>query len=159
MSLILLLFSSSLFLVSCKNKEAEVNNLILELENKDPIIRRKATIKLAQMDKKYSSLATTSLIKALDDGNWNVKNGAAHALKRINSKESTKALSQALPYYLISLKSSNTSVRWHAASGLGYFGKSGVDAIPTLKKIATSDKERSVRNIALFSLRKLNAYK
>ncbi len=152
---LLLCFSFIFFCNACTSPAERIEEMIVSLEDGDPIERRKAALALAGA-RQEAKAAVPALIVALNDRHWKVKNAVVHALKRIGTKEARQALQSQVPYYISALGHSNPEVRWFAADGLGYFGKDGKKALPILAK-TMHDPNEAVRNTAAFSFQKIRA--
>jgi hypothetical protein len=98
---------------------ADVDSLVTDLENNDPVVRQRARESLVALG---SNEVTAALVAELTDPREHVRWEAAKALATFTDSVSAPALVHALD-------DDNEDVRWSAAEGLVALGKTGLMAV------------------------------
>src|SRR4051794_4468653 len=106
--------------------ERDSAQVIQALADKDDSVRRKAAYTLGRIVPDAGT-AIPPLIKALADGQGDVRQAAAEALARFGAA--------AVPALVEALKDDALTIRIEAARALGNMGSPAKDAVPQLKAI------------------------
>ena len=113
----------------------EIRKLAKRLKDKDPVIRRAAVRRLADVGGEKAELL---LIKALGDENPQVRMLAARSLGRLRSK-------RAVPDLILALKDINYHVRATVAEALGQIGDN--TALPYLAELLPEEDSELLRSV------------
>ena len=113
----------------------EIRKLAKRLKDRDPVIRRAAVRRLADVGGEKAELL---LIKALGDENSQVRVLAARSLGRLRSK-------RAVPDLILALKDINYHVRAAVAEALGQIGDN--TALPYLAELLSEEDRELLRSV------------
>lgn len=121
-------------------RETNIERIIRTLKDEDELVQKQASELLEEIGEP----AVEPLITAMNDGNKNIRKGAAHVLGIIGDKRAVDVL-------IASLKDPNKWVRREVSGALGNLGDPAVD--PLIETL--SDEDWRARGGAAWALGKI----